>query len=79
MRYSLKGKLRTEDTLHPTKAVAPMQACAVHLRDRTPNWVALPGRRMGVATARPSVSVRLATWRTNVLAVGRFGADVFAC
>ena len=28
---------------------------------------------MGVATARPSVSVRQTRWRTNVLAVGRFG------
>ena len=28
--------LWTENVLHPAKAVAPMQACAVHLRDRTP-------------------------------------------
>ncbi len=28
------GGLRTERMLHPAKAVAPMQACAVHLRDR---------------------------------------------
>ena len=30
-------------------------------------------RRMGVATARPSVSVLQTHWRTVVLAVGRFG------
>ncbi len=33
----------------------------------------LPDRRMGVATARPSASVPQATWRTTILAVGRFG------
>jgi hypothetical protein len=32
-------------------------------------------RRTVVATARPSVSVWLAPWRTNVLAVGRFGGE----
>ena len=30
------GGLRTEDVLHPAKAVATMQACALHLRDRSP-------------------------------------------
>ena len=32
-------------------------------------------RKMGVATARPSVSVLQTPWRTNVLAVGRFGGE----
>gem|GEM_PF-3309584 len=55
-----------EDTLHPTKAVAPMQACAVHLRDRSPNWVALPGRRwVWRQLARPSAYGRLHGVRTS--------------
>ncbi len=29
--------LKPESIPHLTKAVAPMQACALHLRDRTPN------------------------------------------
>ncbi len=32
----LDGGVRMENVLHPAKAVAPMQACALHLRDRTP-------------------------------------------
>ena len=32
----LDGGVRMEKVRHPAKAVAPMQACAVHLRDRTP-------------------------------------------
>ncbi|OYW70547.1 MAG: hypothetical protein B7Z37_30385 [Verrucomicrobia bacterium 12-59-8] len=30
------GMLSPKNTLHLAKAVSPMQACAVHLRDRTP-------------------------------------------
>jgi hypothetical protein len=30
---------------------------------------------MGVATARPSVSVLQTQWRTNILEVGRFGEE----
>ena len=40
---------------------------------RVSGGTGLHDRRMGVATARPSISVRQAPWPANVLAVGRFG------
>ena len=47
------GGLRTKHALHPAKAVAPMQACAVHLRDRTPK-----ARLAEVATLpQPTINV----------------------
>ena len=39
----------------------------------------MPGRRMGVATARPSASVTQTHEPANVLAVGRFGEEVVWC